>query len=73
MNLQKITNKSLITNADLSFSQRFGLPIEVCCCKTSETLAFGQIQDFNDRFIMVADRLFQRDSNLFFGNRHLTA
>ncbi|KGA99183.1 hypothetical protein AJ85_13330 [Alkalihalobacillus alcalophilus ATCC 27647 = CGMCC 1.3604] len=73
MNLLKLTDKSLCTNADLIFSQQFGLPIEVYCSKNSETIAFGQIQDFNEDFIRICGKLYRRDTNLFFGIRHLSA
>ncbi len=73
MNLAKITDKSLVTNQDLDFNQRIGLPVEVYCSKRSETIAFGQINAFNDQTIYIGGRPFCRQSNLFFGQPCLTA
>ncbi|GAF65334.1 hypothetical protein [Alkalihalobacillus trypoxylicola] len=73
MNILKITDKSLITNADLQFSKNLGLPVEVYCSKNKKTVAFGQIQDFNNEQIQISGVTFRRENYLFFGNRHESA
>ncbi|MCF6137607.1 hypothetical protein [Pseudalkalibacillus berkeleyi] len=67
MTISKFTNKSLVLDQDLEYSQKIGLPVEVYCMKQYETVAFGQIQLFTHQYVQINDRLFCRDGNAFFG------
>ncbi|MDV2683423.1 hypothetical protein AB3N04_02315 [Alkalihalophilus sp. As8PL] len=73
MFLTKLTDKSLITNQDLAFNQRIGLPVEVYCSRRCATLAFGKIEMYTDTIIFVGGQSFCRENHLFFGHPHLTA
>ncbi|TWI54609.1 hypothetical protein [Halalkalibacter nanhaiisediminis] len=67
MYLSKLTNKSLVTNNDLDFNYRLGIPVEVFCSKQKKTIAFGQIHSFNDQMIQIHEFAFCRSTYLFFG------
>ncbi|WP_017728083.1 hypothetical protein [Halalkalibacterium ligniniphilum] len=73
MVLTKLTDKSLVTNQDLEFNHRIGLPIEVYCSKRVETLAFGRIESYNDQSIIINGQSFSRQCHLFFGHPFLTS
>ncbi|GGB51761.1 hypothetical protein [Fictibacillus barbaricus] len=67
MTLTKLKNKSLVTDLDLSYSLRLGLPIEVYCTERHETLAFGRIDHFCEMTVVIQGKKHDRDSCLFFG------
>ncbi|ADC51093.1 MULTISPECIES: hypothetical protein [Alkalihalophilus] len=73
MFLTKLTDKSLVTNQDLAFNQRIGLPVEVYCSRQGTTLAFGKIEMYTDHFIYVSGRSYCRENHMFFGHPHLSA
>ncbi|WP_100372664.1 hypothetical protein [Bacillus sp. FJAT-45037] len=73
MILTKLIDKSLVTNQDLAFNQRIGLPVEVYCSKSRITLAFGRIDMYNEAFIFVSGRPFSREAHLFFGHPNISA
>ncbi|NEU31100.1 hypothetical protein GN156_09950 [bacterium LRH843] len=73
MILTKLTEKSLVTNQDVSFNYRLGIPVEVFCSKQGETIAFGQINSFNDQMIHINGQSFSRTAYLFFGQPVLPA
>jgi hypothetical protein len=67
MTLTKLKNKSLVTDLELSYSLRLGLPIEVYCPDKHETVAFGRIDQFCDSTVVIQGQHFNRESSLFFG------
>lgn len=67
MTLTKLKNKSLVTDLDLSFSMRLGLPVEVYCPESHETIAFGRIDHFCEMTVSIQGQRHDRDSVLFFG------
>lgn len=67
MTLTKLKNKSLVTDLDLSYSKRLGLPIEVYCPNTHETIAFGRIDHFCENTVTVQGQCYERNAVLFFG------
>ncbi|MBP3950552.1 hypothetical protein [Bacillus suaedae] len=71
MILTKVTDKSLVTNQDLSFNHRLGIPVEVFCLKERKTVAFGQMSHFNDQLIVIQGKAFLRSQFLFFGHPSL--
>ncbi|WP_349407595.1 hypothetical protein [Pseudalkalibacillus sp. SCS-8] len=67
MTISKFTNKSLVLDQDLEYSQKIGLPVEVYCMKEYETVAFGRIQLITKDHVQINDQLFCRNDNAFFG------
>jgi hypothetical protein len=67
MTLTKLKNKSLMTDRELSYNMRLGLPVEVYCPAKHETIAFGRIDQFCDRTVVIHGKKHQRESCLFFG------
>lgn len=67
MTLTKLKNKSLVTDVDLSYSMRLGLPIEVYCPDKHETIAFGRIDQFCDMTVVIQGQQHNRETCLFFG------
>ncbi|MCK0472154.1 hypothetical protein [Halalkalibacter sp. APA_J-10(15)] len=71
MRLKKVRNFTLITNNDISYNYRLGLPIEVYCIQSKKTIAFGRIAFFNNSVIIIHGHSYTRSSYLFFGVNHL--
>lgn len=67
MHLAKITSKSLVLDMDLDYSQRLGIPVEVFSLKQQESIEFGKIKLYSDRFVCINDHVYHRDHYLFFG------
>lgn len=65
--LTKLTNKSLVTDQDVSFNYRLGIPVEVFDSEQGKTLAFGQIEAYSEQLIHIHGSPFCRSSYLFFG------
>jgi len=73
MILTKLTDKSLITNEDLDFNHRLGLPVEVFCSKKGKTVAFGAIHGFDEQHIHIRGDEYCRSTFLFFGQPSLSS
>ncbi|MFV8828422.1 hypothetical protein [Alkalihalobacterium sp. APHAB7] len=71
--LHKLKNKSLITNADIEFNIKYGLPVEVFCPAKKQTLAFGRIEDYNHYLIQINGVEYCRNQNALFGHPSLSA
>ncbi|WP_035340105.1 hypothetical protein [Halalkalibacter hemicellulosilyticus] len=71
MRLKKVKKFTLVTNNDISYNYRLGLPIEVYCIRSKKTIAFGRIAFFNDNVIIIRRHSYARSSYLFFGVNHL--
>lgn len=67
MEIAKIKSKSLNRNADLSYNQRIGLPVELFSLKQNKTVAFGKIRLYSDQYVCVNDRFFSRTEHVIFG------
>ncbi|WP_257347756.1 hypothetical protein [Pseudalkalibacillus decolorationis] len=67
MTISKFTNKSLVLNQDLEYTQKIGLPVEVFCMKGYDTVAFGRIQTITDDHVRVNNQLYCRQNHAFFG------
>ncbi|ARK30271.1 hypothetical protein [Halalkalibacter krulwichiae] len=72
MILTKLIDKSLVTNEDLDYNHRLGLPVEVFCFKKGKTIAFGAIRDFNDKYIQIRGDEYCRSTFLFFGKPYVS-
>lgn len=68
MLLNKLKSKSLISNEDLTFNKRLGLPVEVFCPKTNRTLAFGKITTISNATITIHNINYCRAKHVFFGH-----
>ncbi|SDH08776.1 hypothetical protein SAMN05192534_101569 [Alteribacillus persepolensis] len=71
MLLNKLKCRSLVTDDDVRYNFRLGIPVEVYCVKAKSTLVFGRIEHYNKQYICVAGHWFHRDRFIFFGQRHL--
>ncbi len=63
----KWKNHSLVTDADIDFHTKMGMPVEVFCLKSYKTLAFGRMEHVNQSKVLVNGRAFDRHSVVFFG------
>ena len=73
MFLTKLKDKSLVTNNDIDFNYRLGIPIEVFCTRQGKTIAFGQINSYSDQLIYIRGKAFCRSTYLLFGQPALSA
>ncbi|MFB4163455.1 hypothetical protein ACE1TI_06340 [Alteribacillus sp. JSM 102045] len=71
MLLNKLKCRSLITDHDVDYNYRLGIPIEVYCTRTETTMAFGQIERYSEQLICVAGKCFERSRFIFIGQRDL--
>ncbi|UOE96442.1 hypothetical protein [Alkalihalobacillus sp. LMS39] len=69
----KLINKSLVTNEDIEFNKKMGLPVEVFCPREYKTLAFGRIQSFCNEEILINGHPYCRENNAFFGHPSVSA
>ncbi|WP_245805906.1 hypothetical protein [Bacillus alkalicellulosilyticus] len=69
----KLLNKSLVTNDDIEFNKKLGLPVEVFCPKEHRTVDFGRVQSFCNEEILINGTTYSREHNAFFGHPHLSA
>ncbi|MGO4888213.1 hypothetical protein ACJ2A9_10685 [Anaerobacillus sp. MEB173] len=67
MMITKLTNKSLVTNDDLAYNMRIGLPIEVFCPSAQSTIAFGRIESFTGQQVYISGAEYCREKHLLFG------
>jgi tRNA uridine 5-carbamoylmethylation protein Kti12 len=67
MTLTKLRNKTVITDDDLGYNQRIGMPIEVFCLEKKQTIAFGKIQSFTNGQICINGNHYSRDQYVLFG------
>ncbi|WP_158735303.1 hypothetical protein [Alteribacillus sp. YIM 98480] len=71
MLLNKLTCRSLITDKDVDYNFRLGIPVEVFCTHSESTIAFGQIERYSHHIICVAGSCFDRQDFIFIGQRQL--
>lgn len=67
MTITKLKNKTVITDDDLGFNQRIGMPIEVFCLERKQTIAFGKIQSYNNGQVCINGNYYCRDQYVLFG------
>lgn len=67
MTITKLKNKTVVTDDDLGYNQRIGMPIEVFCLEKKQTVAFGQIQSFNYYEVCINGESYCRDQYVLFG------
>ncbi|MFB5661633.1 hypothetical protein [Alteribacillus sp. HJP-4] len=69
MKLNKLTRRSLVTEEDIEYNYRLGIPVEVYCLYTESTVAFGKIASFTSRHICISKTYFNRNHFVFIGQR----
>jgi hypothetical protein len=67
MTLTKLRDKTVITDDDLGYNQRIGMPIEVFCLENNQTIAFGKIQSFSNCQVCINGNYYSRDEYVLFG------
>ncbi|MDN4074596.1 hypothetical protein [Fictibacillus terranigra] len=67
MTLLKIKTKSLVLNKDLQYNEKLGLPVEVYCPLSHQTIAFGRIETMDDCFVVINSEKHSIADHFFFG------
>ncbi|TLS35618.1 hypothetical protein [Pseudalkalibacillus caeni] len=65
--INKLKTKSLLIDEDLNYNRRLGMPVEVYCPKSNNTVAFGRIEAFTECELSVNGFNFPLEHYLFFG------
>ncbi len=67
MTFTKLKNKTIVTDDDLGYNQRIGMPIEVFCLERKQTIAFGKVQSFSNKKVCINGNHYSRDQFVLFG------
>lgn len=72
LTLYKLVNKTLITDYDMELNMKYGLPVEIFCPKTYETVAFGPIEKYTKDYVVVNGKKYNKQHYAIFGMQHLS-